>query len=1046
MAAATSVVVVHSANVQEDREALMAIFPDKFQVEKHSSVASESLQWEESMTLVLMSCTYAKGTYSSLVMDDDDIRQAVERANLFGVKAYQQAVSGLVIAKLSLPGGASLLLSAPEGWKSSDSRNAIVTRLLAPADGPMSPRGKRRTLGTQHSSMTDMASVDGSTTINRLFPTLRVQTLGRDNKFEPYSLNAEEGIPIETDLFVGKLLLVIRPANPEEDPYWNDKIFSKKKRRAIMQLQGKLKYVPEGELFAGMEISDPMRLGLLASGLCNLLLKMSRQFNGEMHYSFGDDKERPHICFPASTFFEEFVVTQEGELAPELGTVFQEDPAAARERKAYKRKISWNTTDTYSMGFHSMYLDFPSWSIVHLPIGRDITLQTFWGNSSTSVVLYEVDTSSKKHLTSAIKYLAAVEFRYLGKDAELGLNESLRQDEDSDGASEDQFVEVDIDNGSISTNGDGSLLPPMNDDSDQDEGDQEFFDTLQSQSLLPASLDKGLTDISAASSHAAVMHLIDKCCPCVIDMPDKKGKYAHVFAFYNREFDKGPLFRTMDLSQELLGDRYLSEIDDAIFTHRLSGIEKNRRKIGLRYAEALMGKASKSKMNHFQRLRSHYDKSFLNREKMPRNDPAIVSAIVARAVSDRHWIEEWACVTKKDVLFYRLDKNKPYFRIGLGSIVKCEPLPQKNWPLLSGYQFLSIESFGRTTCIMLNSEKVMDVWIKAVLEHRPNRELLAESTNSFSNHLIEVDEPSSEFLRRSSMWDCSKRKLLNGRQFSFRTPAQTDPESTLLLAEVALRKATALQIKGPNDADLIDFLDSASALKEADAHSLNGDERTAFFLNVYHVIIMHAFIVLGPPDSSLKWPAYFNTISYQCADEVFSLSELEHNIIRAEMSFPSQFLSRFVLPKSHYQFALSKKDIRLNFALNCGSLSVPTSAVPVYSPDKLQAQLDKTTCDFLEGAASIKPKGSRDASIVLPRVCQWFADDFGDGSGSDILKAINPFLSSDKRSYLQRLWNDKKQAYDLGLFNLKYAAYSFECRLLTLEDSEKDDDLHLEQS
>jgi hypothetical protein len=58
----------------------------------------------------------------------------------------------------------------------------------------------------------------------------------------------------------------MRPNNPQDDPYWNDKIFSKKKRRVVMQLQGKLKYKPKGVVYAGMEVSDPMKLGLLASG------------------------------------------------------------------------------------------------------------------------------------------------------------------------------------------------------------------------------------------------------------------------------------------------------------------------------------------------------------------------------------------------------------------------------------------------------------------------------------------------------------------------------------------------------------------------------------------------------------------------------------------------------------------------------------------------------------------------------------------------------------------------------------------------------------
>jgi hypothetical protein len=259
-------------------------------------------------------------------------------------------------------------------------------------------------------------------------------------------------------------------------------------------------------------------------------------------------------------------------------------------------------------------------------------------------------------------------------------------------------------------------------------------------------------------------------------------------------------------------------------------------------------------------------------------------------------------------------------------------------------------------------------------------------------------------------------------------------QETLALAERALTKVMALQPKGPDDSDLRDFLDCAASLKDADAHSLDEQQRLAFFLNVYHVVIMHAYIVLSPPGSSLEWMSYFTTIAYQCSDDIFSLAELEHNIIRAEMSYPSQFLSRFLLPKSHYLFALTHGDFRINFALNPGSLSMPSSSVPLYKPDTVNEQLDNVTRSYVEAAISVNKRGSRDVTIALPRVCQWFCDDFGsNGSASDVLVTIERYLDEEKRRDLSLIWNQKKKCYDIGIFNLKYLPYNYECRFLTLE-------------
>jgi hypothetical protein len=429
MGSAPSAVVVHSSNLQEDREALMAIFPNKFQVEKQSN-SNALLLVEGQLTIILISCTQAKGTYAILLLEEAVIRHASERAVISGISMAEDSLLETTTFKLTLPGGASLVATTPDVWNNPTARSTAIDHILSSSSAQngdkesgitnlhVSPMIGRQTLTpavmTRSSSLPDIppfAISTPSTPINRLFPSLRIQVLNPQGRFTNFPLNSTIQVPVETDLFVGTLLLVMRPLNPEDDPYWNDKIFSKKKRRVVMQLQGKLKYKPKNTLYAGMEVSDPMNLGLIASGLCNILLKLSQKFNQQIHYSFGDAKERPHICFPASTFFERLVVTLPGETPPKMGEEFEEPADSVKQRKAYKTKIDWNPDDTYSMSFHSMYLDFPTWAVVALPIGKDMSLNTFWGNSIASVVFYEIDDSNRQHLSSMNKYILAVQVR-----------------------------------------------------------------------------------------------------------------------------------------------------------------------------------------------------------------------------------------------------------------------------------------------------------------------------------------------------------------------------------------------------------------------------------------------------------------------------------------------------------------------------------------------------------------------------------------------------------------------------------------------------------
>lgn len=970
--------------------------------------------------------------------------------------------SSIPLAKFVLPGGCLVTLSIAPSWTSQEAIR-LTTEFMT-AIIPKPPQSKSGSVSTSKStamrrtlSMPDMIPPMVTTNQRRgsinIIPTLESKVLSFGGNYQPFPLNSETPLPIETELFSGSLLLICRPATDpaKVDPYWNERIFSKKKRRVILQLQGKLKYTPTGTVFAGMEISDPMKLGLIANGLCNLILKLVRGFNPALHYSFGNSAEKAHICFPASTFFETFVVTPPGATPPAMGEIdFEsgETPEMAAARKANTTKIDWNTQDTYSMSFYSMFVDFPTWSIVSMPVGRDVSLQTFWGNSFARIVLYEVNNGKEntkkeqRHSILNTRYLLGVELKALTENgaAALASPSNIALLEQNDGSDEDDETsesqwgsEMGGEESILSSLGDMALMPAFDEEDDDDEA--LFYDTIQS---LPggdgsSSGDATSMDMFSVSSHNTLLSIIDTFCPCWIEMFSKRGKYTMMYAFCGTKTNGRPLFRTADMAGELLrGNREEDAEVDERFSHRISTTERNRRIFGLKYAEAhTTEKANKAQLRRFHKIQCRYDAVFLKRrEPTPNKVTADKSGIVARALSDRHWKEERMILIGEsgELLFHHVGGSKIHFRITLSSVIKVSPLANgSDLVPLPSYFYLQIETFVRVTILMFSSEEERDSWIEVLETIRRDR-----STRLYATELLQFEIPVDEFLSKSTMWSCQKRKLLNFRRYSFRTPRSKPPEETLQLAERALAKVLALKPKGANDSDLREFLDCAASLKEADAHSLNEEEKCAFFLNVYHIMIMHSYIILGPPASGSEWISYFNNIAYQCSDDIFSLAELEHNIIRAKMSYPSNFLSRFVLPKSQYHFALARPDFRLNFVLNSGSLSMPSSVVPVYRAASLNEQLNSITKDFVGYTVYVRHKGKNDVQVSLPRLCQWFAEDFGpNASASDVIVAVNPYLSNEKREDLSLIWNSKKKTYDIGIFGVKYLPFNYECRFLT---------------
>jgi len=248
------------------------------------------------------------------------------------------------------------------------------------------------------------------------------------------------------------------------------------------------------------------------------------------------------------------------------------------------------------------------------------------------------------------------------------------------------------------------------------------------------------------------------------------------------------------------------------------------------------------------------------------------------------------------------------------------------------------------------------------------------------------------------------------------------------VVERALRLSFSLEEGGGK---LIEFLDAASELSSCSTASLSEAERLSFFLNLYHLMIQHAYLVLGPPSSTLHWLSYYSLIAYQTADDVFSLAELEHCIIRAQTSPPSSFISKLAIPKTKFACALVTRDWRLNFALNCGSISNPP-AVPIYTAADLHQQLDLAARYFLSSRVVVRTSKSGDAALLLPRVMSWFRRDFGKGTTADCVRVVARYLPDAPRAILETALASGGSA--TGGFSVKIDAFEFRCSSLKFID------------
>ena len=73
-----------------------------------------------------------------------------------------------------------------------------------------------------------------------------------------------------------------------------------------MQVQGRFKRMPVGEIYVGADVTNKMELGIITRSFSRAILKFINTMVNDLHYSFGDSPgtpgfEKPHIVAPLFT-------------------------------------------------------------------------------------------------------------------------------------------------------------------------------------------------------------------------------------------------------------------------------------------------------------------------------------------------------------------------------------------------------------------------------------------------------------------------------------------------------------------------------------------------------------------------------------------------------------------------------------------------------------------------------------------------------------------------------------------------------------------------
>jgi len=217
------------------------------------------------------------------------------------------------------------------------------------------------------------------------------------------------------------------------------------------------------------------------------------------------------------------------------------------------------------------------------------------------------------------------------------------------------------------------------------------------------------------------------------------------------------------------------------------------------------------------------------------------------------------------------------------------------------------------------------------------------------------------------------------------------------------------RIKG---SELYEEYEKASrSLQEFDPANLKSrEEKLAFWINMYNLIVIHGVIELGIRDSVKEIPGFFRRICYVIGGLYYTPDHIEHGILRANKRPPHTLFPLLAKNDPRLRHSLKRLDPRIHFALVCASSSCPP--IEVYSAENLDEELDQAGKSFLKGGGLVLNKENKEVS--LSRVFLWYGKDFG-RSERDLLSRLADFVyDHDEREFL------KRHAHELTVNYQKY--------------------------
>ncbi len=209
------------------------------------------------------------------------------------------------------------------------------------------------------------------------------------------------------------------------------------------------------------------------------------------------------------------------------------------------------------------------------------------------------------------------------------------------------------------------------------------------------------------------------------------------------------------------------------------------------------------------------------------------------------------------------------------------------------------------------------------------------------------------------------------------------------------------------------YLDQLSAVDQATFDAWSSDEQLAFLMNAYNAFTVELILTKYPDLNSIKelgtvtsspWKKEFVPLLGQNV----SLDNIEHDMIRGS--------GRYNEPRIH-------------FGVNCASIGCPPLINEAFTGEKVDAQLEKATQDFLTDRTRNFVNGE---VVTVSQIFEWYGGDFEAGWRDAI--DLGEFLALYGDSL--GLDADQSEALAAGEYDIEFSEYDWRLNDVTIPEGE----------